>query len=181
MTPVSLSLLLCSFSQVATEPPLEEPSCPELLGEPELREERRQEREALLKFVQVNEGQVVVAHSGHFQSPTELHLAGLELVAVEPSEPSAVVQLDAEVAGVDCPSGEYRLEVDDALGPGGQVLAIFSDTVLLLFDQELHYLSLSELPMRWSLVWVSPWPINPYRHGLTAPRAVPQPPRPGRR
>ena len=181
MSSVALRWLVWSFSQMAPGELGEEPRCPELFGEPEARELRQQEREGLLRFVQVNEGQVVVAHSGHFQSPTEVHLAGLELLAVEPSEPSAVLELDAEAAGVDCPSGPYRLELDDALGPNGQVWAIFSDTVLLYLDDELHYLTIGELQVRWSLVWVSPWPINPYRHGLTAPRAVPQPPRPGRR
>ena len=126
------------------------------------RRANRERRLSLLESASRGTTDFWVVHHADWTMPQPLSLPHLTLVktVIQPDcTPAAIVSLDVWGDKSDCLSGQYRLQVDDSVGPESRVLAIFDGVVLLEWRGELRYLTSSETAPEWHMVWHAPWTV----------------------
>ena len=165
-----------SESTDRTDEGLSAGSCPLLFGDEATHAAYAAHRSLALRWVAEREHTVTLVHSTDWQPPTPLQYEGLELIEARPGV--AWLELPTEAAEeLDCPAGQYRIEVDDAIGSSGQVLAILDDLVLVNEEGTLGaWLPEGVREPRWELAWTSTWGLSKPAGKSTAPvRRTPVP------
>lgn len=157
-------LLPLAMSLVAVLPPPAAGSeaCPALFGDESVHEQNRTRRRALLRFIDPSPYAISVAHSAEWDEPEAVSFLGVRLVKTDISSPKrrAIVEVSGSTS---CRPGRYVIERDDAIGQKTSVLAILDGLVLVEHLGSLLYFHSEHVALRpFSMVWSSPWPMNPY-------------------
>lgn len=115
--------------------------CKALFGGAEVHEANEAYRQRRLALLQAGPEYVDVVHTGGYDAPKPVDLAGLELVdtgRTEDGEPVAVFEVKPSLSV--CEPGEYEVEVDASLGAGVRVLGVLEGLVLLDTESGLAYM-----------------------------------------
>jgi len=116
----------------------EDPECDRLFGDSERQAENEESRRQRLVMVRQGPSYIDIVQTGGWDEPEEMAIRGLEVLETLADEGTAVVRVDKSLGF--CEPGEYEVEVDDALGARGRILAVFDDVVLVEHEEGLRYL-----------------------------------------
>ncbi|MGF1508681.1 MAG: hypothetical protein ACFB9M_04165 [Myxococcota bacterium] len=140
-----------------------DPECDALFGDPDVERANETRRRRRLRFTQAGPAYIDIVHIGGWSQPQEIAIRGLTLVDTgfdEDGAPEALVEVEEELGF--CEAGTYAIQVDDAIGARGRVLAIYDDVVLLEHDQDLRYVRAQSYVGRpvFKLSWQSSFAIE---------------------
>ena len=139
-------------------------SCPQLFGNSAQHQDIKRWQKTAVQSIEQDKYCIDLVHSKNWKDPKRVKLKGFELIKIERHKncPSmALIQVDANSLGANCPSGLYAVSGDSAIGQNGRVVAIIGDILLIELQGQLSYLSTSpgQQPV-WRLTWRSPWQIS---------------------
>lgn len=145
-------------------------ACSSLRGNAAAVAENRAHRQQTLHRLETAADEVTVIHGGDWDEATALALAGVTVVAVDPVERTATLDLDLE--GV-C-DADLEVGVDQNIGANVRVLAVTPQAVLVEREGALRYLPVAGADVHVEVVWRSPYAMAaPAGRGGVAPKAVP--------
>jgi hypothetical protein len=144
--------------------PESDPECDALFGDAELQATNEQRRMLRLRMVEAGPAYIDIVQNGGWDDPTEIAIRGVELISTgygDHGEPEALVRVTPALGF--CEPGEYAVQVDDALGEAGRILAILDDLVLLERNETLRYIRGSSYVGKpiFKLSWQSAFSIAP--------------------
>lgn len=138
-----------------------DPECDRLFGNEEDREVNEASREQQLILVEDGPSYIDVVQTGGWTEPAEIAFRGLSLkdTVLEGQQPLAVIEVDEELGF--CEVGEYEVQVDDAVGANGRILAILPGLLLLEYGDELRYVRAQSYRGRptFKVSWRSPFSV----------------------